>query len=642
VTRVVVAGAIANKPWNGGAAWTRLSFALGLRKLGFDVWFIERIAPEHCVDADGKPAHFHDSENLAYFQRVLSRSGLIDSSALILGAGELVHGSSWANLMDVASDAELLLDISGHLASTPLMRLFGRTLYIDTDPGFTQLWHASGSGGARLDGHDFFFTVGENIGTPGCPVPTDGVGWHAIRQPVVLDEWPASEGARRRAFSTVASWRGAYGRIGYDGTTYGLTVHEFRKFIGLPERTGMPFEIALDIDDADGRDLDSLVEHGWTIVDPRTHAGDPGAFRAYVQTSWAEFSAAQGIYVDTQNGWFSDRTARYLASGKPVLVQDTGFGTNLPDGTGLLPFRTPEEAEAGARSIRDDYEAQAAAARLQAARTLEAIGITRQRRRGELPRLPRVPTAEATTNPLAVQALSLTAAAPLAPVDGKTDILAIGMQEALPELESAVSDPDPQVRLAALEAIETYGPKAVGAKAGLVRALRDSNRYVRWAATRILGKVDPAEAKEAVPELARLLNDPDLRRRCELEPDQDVRMNAAMTLERFGPAAAAAAPALTRSISEGDAEEREKVIYARAAVGQANQAVISALAGQLTHDDPRVRRAAADALGRFAPTATIGRDTKAALVKALDDEDAEVRRAAADALANTPSSQKGR
>ena len=286
--------------------------------------------------------------------------------------------------------------------------------------------------------------------------------------------------------------------------------------------------------------------------------------------------------------------------------------------------------------------AQAAAARLQAARTLEAIGITRQRLRGELPRLPRVPTAEATTNPLAVQALSLTAAAPLAPVDGKTDILAIGMQEALPELESAVSDPDPQVRLAALEAIETYGPKAVGAKAGLVRALRDSNRYVRWAATRILGKVDPAEAKEAVPELARLLNDPDLRRRCELEPDQDVRMNAAMTLERFGPAAAAAAPALTRSISEGDAEEREKVIYARAAVGQANQAVISALAGQLTHDDPRVRRAAADALGRFAPTATIGRDTKAALVKALDDEDAEVRRAAADALANTPSSQKGR
>ena len=117
------------------------------------------------------------------------------------------------------------------------------------------------------------------------------------------------------------------------------------------------------IHETDAADLDSLLEHGWTIVDPKLHAGDPDAFRSYVQTSWAECSVAQGIYVQTESGWFSDRTARYLASGKPALVQDTGFAADLPVGLGLLAFRTPDEAASGADAIRDDYETHAAAAR---------------------------------------------------------------------------------------------------------------------------------------------------------------------------------------------------------------------------------------------------------------------------------------
>ena len=152
-------------------------------------------------------------------------------------------------------------------------------------------------------------------------------------------------------FSTIASWRGRYGPAQHAGTTYGLKAHEFRKFIELPRRVEQDFEMALDIDPADERDLVALRDHGWHIVDPAVVASGPVAFREYVQASGAEFSVAQGIYVETQSGWFSDRTVRYLASGRPVLVQDTGFSRNYPVGEGLVSFRTMGEAVAGADGL---------------------------------------------------------------------------------------------------------------------------------------------------------------------------------------------------------------------------------------------------------------------------------------------------
>jgi hypothetical protein len=260
-----------------------------------------------------------------------------------------------------------------------------RKVYVDLDPGYTQFWHADGNGGSRLEGHDFYFTVGENIGTPACSIPTGGVRWRPVRQPVVLEEWPVSGEGRRDRFTTVASWRGPYGPVQQGNATFGQKVHEFRKYVQMPERVRATFEIALDIHGADSKDLDLLRRHGWQVIDPTVVAPDPLAFRRYVQTSGAEFSVAQGIYAQTESGWFSDRTVRYLASGKPALVQDTGFSRNFPVGEGLVAFRTLDQAAAGAQEIARDYDGHCQAARALAetyfdsdkvlGRMLEEVGI---------------------------------------------------------------------------------------------------------------------------------------------------------------------------------------------------------------------------------------------------------------------------
>jgi hypothetical protein len=257
----------------------------------------------------------------------------------------------------------LLVNISGNLTWTPLLERVRRRAYIDIDPGFTQFWHEAGTGGAGLAGHDSFFTIGERIGTADCPIPTGGIDWRPIRQPVVLDQWPATPPEEPRRFTTVASWRGPFGPIEHRGVTYGLKVHEFRRFVGLPRRSHYPFELALQIHPSEVKDLALLAENGWRLMDPRAAAGDPHAFRRYVQGSAAEFSAAQGVYVQTRCGWFSDRSARYLASGKPVLVQDTGLGGLLPTGEGLITFNDFDEAVAGAEAIMGDYARHSRAAR---------------------------------------------------------------------------------------------------------------------------------------------------------------------------------------------------------------------------------------------------------------------------------------
>jgi hypothetical protein len=362
-TVVLVAGALANKAGNGGEAWVRLSWAQGLMRLGFDVFFIEQIEPHHCVDQAGQPAPFRESVNRAWFAHVTREHGLEGRAALLLGGGRETEGLSLVEVLDAAGAAALLVNISGHLEDPAVLSRIRTRAYIDIDPGFTQFWHALGNGGARLQGHDLFFTIGENIGSPDCPIPTAGIDWHTVRQPVVLDSWPVTAPPESLRFTTIGSWRGPFGRVEFGGQSYGLKVHEFRKFLDLPERSPFCFEIALDIHPADGADLSALQHHGWSIADPHAVAGDPADFRNYVQASSAEFSVAQGIYVDTRSGWFSDRTVRYLASARPALVQDTGFGRTLPVGSGLVPFRTPAEAIRGAEQIASDYDVHARAAR---------------------------------------------------------------------------------------------------------------------------------------------------------------------------------------------------------------------------------------------------------------------------------------
>ena len=266
MSTIVVSSIIANKNLNGGNAWAVLSWILGLKKLGFQVYFLEQIGRESCADATGAVTAFENCANLTYFEQVTEQFGLSDSAALIYEDGEQIHGLTYAELLDVAEAADLLVNITGHLTLEPLMRRLRRKAYVDLDPGFTQFWHAAGDAGVRLDGHDFYFTVGENVGTPASPIPTGGIRWRPVRQPAVLDHWPVSGDGSR--FTTVATWRGQYGPVQYGGRTFGLKVHEFRKVVELPERAPQTFEIALDIHPAEGRDLNLLRHHGWRLVDP--------------------------------------------------------------------------------------------------------------------------------------------------------------------------------------------------------------------------------------------------------------------------------------------------------------------------------------------------------------------------------------
>jgi hypothetical protein len=375
---VFISGALANKPFNGGNAWSRLSWVLGFKRLGFDVCFVEQISRRACVDVAGAVTEIAESVNLAYFRAVMEQFGLERSSALICDDGQELYGLPLQELMARAGTAVLLFNLGGHLTLPKIQDAPACKVYYDDDPGFTQFWHAQGSSGARLDGHDFFFTIGSNIGSAHCTIPSNGVVWRHTHPPVVLDDWPV---CLQRAFdrlTTVASWRGPYGPVQFNGKTYGLKVHEFRKFLDIPERSGHSFEIALHIHPADQQDLDALRAHGWLTVDPKKVAGTPEQFRRYVQTSGAEFSVAQGIYVDTNSGWFSDRTVRYLASGRPALVQETGFSQHIPTGEGLLSFRTMDEAVQSVHDIARNYDRHCRAARRVAETCFDSAKVIRR------------------------------------------------------------------------------------------------------------------------------------------------------------------------------------------------------------------------------------------------------------------------
>jgi hypothetical protein len=239
----------------------------------------------------------------------------------------------------------------------------GPWIFLDLDPGYPQMWRELRLAD-MLAGHDRFVTLGVNIGRDDCPIPDCGVEWIGTPPPVDLDAWtPAPAGAPGRAFTTVATWRNPYGTVAFDGTTYGSRVHEFRRFMELPRLVDAEFELALDIDAAETRDLRMLEANGWRLVDPQQAAGSPQAYRDYIRGSRAEICIAQQMYVATRSGWLSDRSVCYLASGKPVLAQDTGLRDHYPVGEGLLTFSTVEEAAAGVEQIERDYERHSAAAR---------------------------------------------------------------------------------------------------------------------------------------------------------------------------------------------------------------------------------------------------------------------------------------
>jgi hypothetical protein len=349
---IVIGAALAHRAGYGGHAWALLQYVLGFRELGFEVTVLDRLEPEMLGATSEEAA-------LAYLRGLLEDEDGV--SYCVLGAdGRSLDGLSREEAVATTRDARFLLNVMGFLRDPELLAAARRRVFLDIDPGFGQVWRERGLADV-FDGHDAFVTVGRNVGREGCGVPTCGLHWLTIPHPVVLERCPVVENGDD--FTSVGSWRGPYDRIDYRGRSLGLRVHEFRRFVALPGRVDAPFRVALEIDPSDGMDMALLRREGWRLVDPKEVASDPAAYLRFVQGSRAEFTVAKGIYVELQSGWLGDRTACYLASGKPALVQDTGLSAHYALGEGLVTFSTLEEAVDGMRKIEAGYEQHARAAR---------------------------------------------------------------------------------------------------------------------------------------------------------------------------------------------------------------------------------------------------------------------------------------
>jgi hypothetical protein len=342
-------------PEFAGSTWVRLQYMLGLTKLGLECFWVDRLS---AVDPLSHP---HTLEYLVErFERTAKQFGFEDRYCIIYNDGEKYFGLSESSLRNLAESADLLINISGYLLpSSPLMRV-PRRAYVDVDPGFTQIW------GTQVDmgfgRHNFFFTTGQNVGTDRFNLPLSGLNWQTILPPVALDYWPARIDPNCNRIGTVGDWRGSQYAI-YDGEYYGSKRREFIEVLHLPRASGVSPELALCIGTGDWEDIGLLELSRWKVLDPFLYASDPESYRSFIQHSRAEFSVAKSGYVKANSGWISDRTACYLASGKPALVQSTGCEWKFTEQQGLLTFHNLEEAVAGLRNINDHYLAHCEAAR---------------------------------------------------------------------------------------------------------------------------------------------------------------------------------------------------------------------------------------------------------------------------------------
>jgi glycosyltransferase involved in cell wall biosynthesis len=313
------------------------------------------------VDEDGKHLPQARQAAVRWFCDVMAAAGLEGSYCLLLDEGETV-GRTRPEARAAIAAAPALIDVMGFLGDEELLAAANLRVFLDVDPGFPHIWKELGLADAFV-GYDRFVTVGGNIGAEDCLIPSCGRDWVTIRPPVDLDRWQAVSGPDEPTFRTVGSWRGPYAPVEFADRVLGLRAHEFRKFFDLPQRVPARFEVALDLDPADGPDREKLDQGGWLLLDPRRAVSSLGDYQEFIQGSSAEIGIAKSIYVETNSGWFSDRSACFLASGKPVLVQDTGFSRDLPVGDGLLVFNSFDEAVAGAEEIIGNQRRHAKAAR---------------------------------------------------------------------------------------------------------------------------------------------------------------------------------------------------------------------------------------------------------------------------------------
>jgi len=352
VARLIVVEDLAGRAvvGRGGAAMYVMQFVNGLARLGHDVLFVEFL--------DEEP----DAAAVSYFQSVVERWWSPERAALILEPTlTSCAGLQVDAVRAAAADAEAVITLAAHYRREPwpLLEDVRPRILLEQDPAYTQLWAADGDPVEFYGEQDLLFTVGANVGTERSALPAVGIEWHHLFNPVVLDWWAGESEVQRDRFTTVGAWRD-YGYLEWEGRIVGPKAEEFERFIDLPARTGQGFELALSID-PDDPDLPRLLEHGWKVEDPGRLAA-PAAYRDYVRGSLGEFSCAKGGYVATRSGWFSDRSACYLAAGRPVVLQATGFEDVLPTGAGLFAVADVEEATRAVGEIRADYPRHSRAA----------------------------------------------------------------------------------------------------------------------------------------------------------------------------------------------------------------------------------------------------------------------------------------
>jgi hypothetical protein len=354
--RILCSGYLVRYPL-GGQTWHHLQYLVGFRQLGHEVIFFEHFGWENsCYDPSRDEMTSDPRLGVDYVSNVFRQHGL-EGCWCYLAEDGTVHGMTREQLAQVCRDCDVYFNLS-NMNWIPELEACRRRALVDTDPVFTQIG-SHGLAGPFTRYHTLF-TFGENVHRSDCEMPTGGACWLPTRQPVVLELWPVEPGNPSAPFTTVMNWS-AYGDHEYEGRVYGQKDREFASFVDLPKVTGQRMEIALA--GLPSAQASRLTRGGWRLADPRKLTRTPETYQQYLRLSRAEFSVAKHAYVSTRCGWFSERSSCYLASGRPVIVQDTGFSDFLPCGIGLIAYRTPAEAAAAIKRLGQDYEQHCRAAR---------------------------------------------------------------------------------------------------------------------------------------------------------------------------------------------------------------------------------------------------------------------------------------
>ena len=362
-----------------GVVWQHVHYIVGLLRLGHEVWYVEDSArlPYNPTTYEINNDYSYALETLA---RLAAQFGFVDRWAFCARylPEHPTAGMSKAQIVELIRTADAVFNVCGTQEIHEDLADCRNLIYLESDPGVEQIRIDTGDAGPReyLEKHRALFTFGEHIGSDAFPVPLHGLRWMPTRQPIVTDFWKTDAPPPDDAvFTSIANWNtSGLKDIEWRGDKYLWSKSlEFLKFIDVPARTGEKFELATHIREAETRDL--LTSNGWRIGDSLTISVDFDAYIAYVRASRGEFTVAKDQYVRLHTGWFSDRSACYLAAGRPVITQETGFTRYYGGARGLFAFTTMEEIAEHTRAIRADYAMHSRAAAEIATEHFEATTV---------------------------------------------------------------------------------------------------------------------------------------------------------------------------------------------------------------------------------------------------------------------------